>query len=348
METAVGRVSELLYGADGEVNGLHLDCGEEVRFPEGQGHLVRLILEAGSRVEIEGIPASNDASGSHIEAALITNCDSKRSMTFLTPTNQGKPGMLADATPDAQASLVLSDGDRQRIPGANEAKKDELAEQNQPHRAPQQNGGDAATAIGLAYDSLHRIQAILAYLHIMKRQVQGMSQFLDEAKRTYEQALSRYESRNFSAATEFAAASRNLSRMVEIIMARTLRSDTTLPSVVPPPPAAAGSSVDSDQVEESLAEAEAVLSRIHWLLENGTLPLEDRSQIRKIASWGLSLHKQAKHMCRNLDLPDAAELSDAALAGAHSAEHLCREWYVGRTSDPLSRAGVRAIAPAIG
>jgi hypothetical protein len=162
MVTAAGRVSELLYGADDEVNGLLLDCGEEVHFPEGQGHLVRLILEVGSHVEIEGIPAFNDAYRSCIAAALITNCDSKRSMTFLTPTNQGKPGMLADPTPDAQVSLVLSDGDGHRVLEANEAEKNELSEMNQPHRAKQQNGSEAAAAIGLAYDSLHRIQAVLA------------------------------------------------------------------------------------------------------------------------------------------------------------------------------------------
>jgi hypothetical protein len=81
-------------------------------------------------------------------------------------------------------------------------------------------------------------------------------------------------------------------------------------------------------VEEDLAEAESSLSRIHWILTNGTLPLEDRTQARRIASWGDALCKQARHMYQNAAVPDAAELVQAAFAGACSAEHVCRKWYV--------------------
>lgn len=94
----------------------------------------------------------------------------------------------------------------------------------------------------------------------MKRQIPGISQFLDESKHTYQQALSGYEARNFAAAAEFAAASASLSRVVEIIMARTLRSDTSFPSLVPPPPENFFNFTDSGHVEENLAEAESVLA----------------------------------------------------------------------------------------
>ena len=97
--------------------------------------------------------------------------------------------------------------------------------------------------------------------------------------------------------------------------------------------------MDASHVEEDLAEAGSVLSRIHWLLENGTLPLEDRTQVRRISSWGDALYKQAQHMYRQTSLPDAAELAQAALAGAYSAEHVCRMWYVGQvaqSSDKVS------------
>lgn len=187
---------------------------------------------------------------------------------------------------------------------------------------------DAARSIGVAYDSLHRLQAILAYLHIMKHRVPGISQFLDEAKHTYVQSLSRFAASDYSGAKEFAEASESLARVVEIVMGRTLRSDNTLPSLVPPPPKHLGPAPDPEHVEEDLAHAESVLARIHWVLEHGTLPSEDRAQVRKIASWGDAFFKQAQYTYRNAVLEDASEFAQAALAGACSAEHVCRKWYV--------------------
>jgi hypothetical protein len=187
---------------------------------------------------------------------------------------------------------------------------------------------DAARSIGVAYDSLHRLQAILAYLHIMKHRVPGISQFLDEAKHTYVQALSRFAASDYSGAKEFAEASESLARVVEIVMGRTLRSDNTLPSLVPPPPERLGAASEPEHVEENLAHAESMLARIHWVLEHGTLPSEDRAQVRKIASWGDAFYKQAQYTYRNAVLEDASEFAQAALAGAYSAEHVCRKWYV--------------------
>jgi len=187
---------------------------------------------------------------------------------------------------------------------------------------------DAARSIGVAYDSLHRLQAILAYLHIMKHRVPGISQFLDEAKHTYVQALSRFAASDYCGAKEFAEASESLARVVEIVMGRTLRSDSTLPSLVPPPPEHLGQVPEPEHVEEDLAHAESVLARIHWVLEHGTLPSEDRAQVRKIASWGDAFYKQAQYTYRNAVLEDASEFAQAALAGAYSAEHVCRKWYV--------------------
>jgi hypothetical protein len=187
---------------------------------------------------------------------------------------------------------------------------------------------DAARSIAVAYDSLHRLQAILAYLHIMKYRVPGIGQFLDEAKHTYVQSLSRFAASDYSGAKEFAEASESLARVVEIVMGRTLRSDSTLPSLVPPPPKHLGPAPEPQHVEEDLAHAESVLARIHWVLEHGTLPSEDRAQVRKIASWGDAFYKQAQYTYRNAVLEDASEFAQAALAGAYSAEHVCRKWYL--------------------
>jgi len=77
----------------------------------------------------------------------------------------------------------------------------------------------AAILLEQAYDGLNRLHAILAYLNIMKRPVPGISQFLHEAKHTYEQALSHYGCGEFEGAKELGAASQGLSQVVEIIIA---------------------------------------------------------------------------------------------------------------------------------
>lgn len=276
----------------------------------------------------------------YVQAAAITNLDSQCTASLPAPKCRGKSGMLPAGPPQAAASLSHCDG------SAADAEKgcspDPDAGGRKPqhpgayfHRLLQQEDGNgvevarykAVRSIGLAYDNLHRIQAILAYLHIMKHRVPGISQFLDEAKHTYEQALSRFTSGDCASAKEFADASASLSRVVEIVMARTLRADASMPSLVPPPPQHLRSSAEPEHVEEDLAQAESVLSRIHWVLENGTLPSEDRAQVRKITAWGDAFYKQAQHKYRDAVLEDAAEFAQAALAGAYSAEHVCRKWY---------------------
>jgi len=361
MKSIDGRVSKFLYSPSRILNGFLLGRGQEVRFwvtPANIGAVTEIIT-VGSRVEVQGDLQSDDARGEdYLRAALITNLDSKRTASLPAPICQGKSGMLSDGAPKTAASLnhlnrsvaeeeqysttqAPPDGNavEPRVP---QDRSKRLHPGSYFHDLLQQNDGngaelarnDAARSIGLAYDSLHRIQAILAYLHIIKHRVPGISQFLDEAKHTYEQALARFATTDFTAAKEFAEASASLSRVVEIVMARTLRSDTSLPSLVPPPPDHRGASPAPEQVEEHLVQAETVLSRIHWVLENGTLPSEDRAQVRKIASWGDAFYKQARHTYRDAVLEDAAELALAALAGAHSAEHVCRKWYVSHSANP--------------
>lgn len=348
MQTVSGQVARFLEGPRGTLHGLVLDGGQVVRFPAEKGHLVSLIVSVGSHVGVEGTPHPLSETEDYWEPVLITNFDSKRSISFLAPKSQVRPGMLSPTHPHPAASLVHPDvsstpetsslkalGDQQArgAHGASTAFADErtTAQPSSHSHPPLVTRQDAAASIGQSYDCLHRVQAILAYLHIMKRSVPGIGQLLDEAKHTYEQALARYQARSYVAATEFACASASLSRVVEILISRTVRSDDSLPSLVPPPPDLYSQSTSSTDVEHSLAETESVLSRIHWLLEHGTLPLEDRTQVRRIASWGDALYKQAKHSYRQASMPDAVELAQAALAGAHSAEHVCRKWYVGQT-----------------
>ena len=352
MAFVLGRVAKLLRDPDGEIKGMVLDDGHEIRFPAALGHLVAAIIQEACLVGIEGERRSDGLPEGYLKATLIMNLDTSESASLPTPKQECKPGMQFKATPTETASLAhhnsknvaeAKGGGLSAAPNSEELDlsfteldsksmhpasffQSLLRESN--GKVPEFSRNDAARSIGLAYDSLHRIQAILAYLHIIKHRVPGISQFLDEAKHTYEQALARFAACDFNGAKEFAEASGSLSRVVDIVMARTLRSDNTLPSLVPPPPDHLVVPPEPEHVEEDLAQAETVLSRIHWVLENGTLPPEDRAQVRKIASWGDTFYKQAQHTYRDAVLEDAAEFAQAALAGAYSAEHVCRKWYV--------------------
>jgi hypothetical protein len=356
MQCVEGEVSVFLYDTDGRLQGFLLRLGQRVRFCVTFGNIgaVRQVVTIGCYVEVQGDLRTDRVGDEYMQATLIRNLDSTRTARFPAPSRAGKPGTLSDGAPNTEAFQAASEPDSARkMTTENESsgqtgsdKRDidsSLAADNYPqplypgsyfHDSLQYNqtegvaSNEAARSIGRAYDSLHKIQAILAYMHIIQLRVPGISQFLNEAKRTYEQAMAGFASADFDKAKEFGEASRSLSRVVEIVTARTLRSDTSLPSLVPRPPRHGPASSDAERVEEHLVQAGLVLSRIHWILENGTLPLEDRAQVRKIASWGNALYKQARQIYRDDVFEDAAELAQAALEGAHSAEYVCGKWHV--------------------
>ena len=362
MQYVSGRVSKFLLEPNQSVCGLILEGGCEVYFLEEYRTLVHEIVRVGSRVRVQGLLVPDGGSEGYLAATRITNLESGQTISMEFPDPQSTPGTRVRATPATAASLAHPDEKQEKAEetpcNCKQGADQKTVRTNRivPHvqsfpnyfrelllehagHLPDSLRMEAASGIGQAYDLLHRIQAILAYLHIMKRQVPGISQYLDESKHIYEQALSQFARRDFAGARELASASVRLARLVEMTMARTLRSDSSFPSIVPPPPAHLGNNTDSNRVEEKLVETETVLSRVHWLLENWALPLDDRTQVRKIASWGEAFYKQAQHTYGTADLQDAVELAQAALAGAYSAEHICRKWYLGQSANP----GVPAV-----
>jgi hypothetical protein len=317
MQTVSGRIARFLEDPRYGMRGFFLDSEQLVKIPTEQAHLASSILHVGSYVGVEGVRHSGSSGEVYWQPSLIINFDSKRSMSFLAPIRQVGPGMPSRETaPNVTASLVHPDQ-------VGRAESDRCRREDSD---AQQARDQSANAMSESYDTLHRVQAVLAYLHIMQRKVAGIGQLLDEAKRTYEQALARFQDSSFVAASDFAAASNSLSRVVEILISRELRSDSGLPSLVPPPPA---HSTESCEVEQQLDEAECALGRIHWLVENGTRPLEERTQVRRIAGWGDALYKQAQRSYFLASLCDAVEFAEAALASARSAEHVCRKRYTG-------------------
>ena len=357
MQTLYGTVTQLLRDADKRVHGFVLNSGEAIHLSTDHLDLVRAFLTLNSRIQITGDLRSGRNGQQLLTSAHLTNLDSNRSIRLPAPVRLGKPGMLLDATPNTTASLALHQATQEAVPSetglqthsppevldrlleeaASKARQLRSAATEHPHQHSQPllrtTRSDAASAIERAYDRLLRIQATLAYLNIMKRQVHGMSQIHEETTHTYEQALSRHAERDFEGAFEFAAASECLSRVVEGVISRTLRSDTSYPSLVPPPPLHLGTSEKPSGVQDDLNAVEAVLARVHWLLENGTLPLEDRTQVRRIAGWGDAFCQEARRMYQRGSHEDAIELVHAGIDVAVAAERICRNRYVAHAAD---------------
>jgi hypothetical protein len=357
MQTFYGTVIQLLQDANDRVRGFILDSGQAIHFSMDHLDLVAALVTRHARIQITGDLRCDGNGQQLLTSAHFTNLDSNRSTSLPGPVRLSKPGMLLNATPNTTASLALhpitepvppseTGLQTQRRPeildrfpeeGAIKTRQLRSSSTEHPHHHFQPllraTRSDAASAIERAYDGLHRIQAILAYLNIMKRQVHGMSQMHEEARHTYEQALSRHADQDFEGAFEFATTSECLSRVVEGVISRTLRSDTSYPSLVPPPPVHIGTCESPSRVQDELDAVEAVLARVHWLLENGTLPLEYRTQVRRIAGWGDAFYQEARRMYQRGSHEDAIELVQAGIDAAVAAEHICRNWYVVHAAD---------------
>jgi hypothetical protein len=154
----------------------------------------------------------------------------------------------------------------------------------------------------------------------------------DESRHTYQQAVSSYQKQDYAVANEFAAASGELSRSVEVDISRILRVDSSYPTLVPYPPGNQTGVTSSSETEVSLNQVRKLLARIHWLVNNGTLPSEDRAQVRKIASWSDMFYAKGRQALQTGAIIEASYFINAAEALAHSAEHVCKQDYIAHAS----------------
>jgi hypothetical protein len=200
---------------------------------------------------------------------------------------------------------------------------------------PRTTGNDAAIGIGRAYDGIHRIHATLVYVKIIDISINnpGFSPIFDEAKHTYDRALSLYEGRDFEGALEFASASTDLTQVLEIMISRALRSDFLYPSLVLLPPEHQTTFDDSIRIQEELYRVECLLSLIHRVAENGTLS-EDQVQTLNIALCSEHLLKKARQLLQSAEMKEAIDLVHAATVTAHAAEYVCKRWYAMQGIDP--------------
>jgi hypothetical protein len=367
MQAIRGRVASFLSNGSGQIKGLVLDDGIEVRFSPDESSRVSLIVGIGSPVEIHGWTRPGPMNAMRFDASAIKNCESNRIVFFENlplPRDTEVPPPFA--TREEAASLPSLPGE-QRAHSAATAKslglrkrdsaatagEDSLAPhtlrpwQNHPSEPAASfrwtNGDEAAREIEAAYDGLHRTQAILAYVKIVDLKDPDVGRLLEEARQTYQHALLSHQNADFTVAGELAAASRNLSAAVEAIVSRIFRSSSNFPTLVPPPPLRLTSPEQSAQVLDRILRTQKSLARIRWVLENGTMPQEDVEEVQEIADWCEGFFRQAQRAFHAGGIDDSAGLAETAYAIAQAAEHICKKCYV--SHDPDFHASV-AIHPS--
>jgi hypothetical protein len=321
MRIIAGRICGLLNNRAGEINGIILDGGESVRFPPERASGVLLIATLGSQVEVQALVQNGLTANNQFLGIAITNLASKQSAKLaVAPSN--KPEVSAEIYPPPGTVTPLA-------PTLQEL----CARSSQDAGQPAATRRDVADEMEQAYDGLHRTQAMLAYLIMIKQEKSQIGMYLDEAKHTYVQALTRYQARDFEGAREFAAASSSLSKAIEILISRTFHSSSDYPKLAPLPPERIPGRADPGATQRELDRIEHLLARIDWVTDNGTLPTEDREQVRKLAQWSANLRRWALRLADTGAVEEAVEFVRAAEAAASSAEHLCKKCYVTRSAD---------------
>jgi hypothetical protein len=358
MEIVYGRIREVLPASDGEISGFVIDGGLEVHFPKGSARQVAALVPLGSRLEICGDPYRGVSGDPHINAKFITNLDSKRSVNLQNSPPPKEPEMSSLCAPTFAEAASLAPRQRKGTDDAENSLRRETSTSVAAERSSQtyiqpanlishppvkdplgSMGGrvrtdedGAARSIELAYDGLHRAQALLAYVKIVDLQAPDVSQMCEESRHTYQQAVSSYQKQDYAVASEFAAASGELSRSLEVVVSGILRVDSSYPTLVPYPPGNQSAVTSSSETDVSLNRVRKLLARIHWLANNGTLPSEDRAQVRKIASWSDMFYAKGRQAFQTGAIIEASYFINAAEALAHSAEHVCKQDYIAHAS----------------
>jgi hypothetical protein len=348
MDVISGTIREFVYRRAGVPSGFVIDGGMEIHFSSLHALGAAPLLLLGARLEIRGVARSGSSGEPHLDAVSITNLDCHRSVNLHelpsstesgTPLRETAPPVesasliptLPDgATPPSQPSLARSP---KKSPAQRPSPKRSSARGARSRASNQQEG--AARAIQIAYDGFHRTQALVAFLAILEFHEQALGPMLLEAKHTYEQACSNYLHNEFAVAAEFAAASADLLRSVEVVISRVFRSEPTYPRLVAPPEGYGTEPEAVEKVQLDFSRVRRLVARIHWLLENGTLPQEHKEQIRKIATCSGMFYEQGRRLLANGDEVEASYLASAAEAVAHSAEHVCKQNYIAHS--PMSQ-----------
>lgn len=283
--------------------------------------LSRMVPESDSRFDDPDSPPEPEASGlhSHTPSDLTPPAPPSIPDSFL-------PSLLPD---DLDSAMEIENGwEPVIVSKRRECEAGVLRRTDSPVHNLHVDKRRSAHCIEKAYIAIHRTQALLAYCEILGKSSPHVGEVFAEARRTYEQALSRYRRGEFSVAVEYAAASQELSFTLECRTSNFLRSDSEYPTLVSAPPKREHDAQEEAKEAAALNNISSILSRAEECLTNGTLPTEDRAQVRKVVSWAEGFYRDALRAFRCGDLAGAERLAETAGATARAAQHLCKQSYM--------------------
>lgn len=354
MRIIFGKVCRFLYSPDGDATGFMIDDGLEIYFPPSYSRQVLSTLSVGSHAGICGLPCSASAPGSALDATYLANLDSQRSVNLeqqsppdepevpaVTTSTPGLPTPLAPFHHESDANIRLRVENSQLTESVPTYRYDRESQPLRESRPPaacshRSNSEEAVETIERAFRRLHHTQALLAYLKILNLECLDIGELLDESKRAYQKAIANYEGKMYCVASEYALASSELSRTVEILIGRTMSCDSRCPTIVSPPPMHSSPYSGLVNAPSNFAKVELMLSRIRWVIQNGTLRSDDREQVSKIAARSEQLADEARRLVDTSPDGVSSEILKAAEAAVLAAEHLCKQSYV--THEPLEKA----------
>jgi len=296
------------------------------------------VISVGTRVEVEGEADKGMPCGLCIIASVIRNLTTGHVAILAELSSPKRPEMssVLSLTPSEATSLVPLYNvcsPRDEYSCADVATR-HVHESNStdPHdendiSVQGVDGYEAVISIELAYDALHRTQALLAYMKIVDLRGPDIGRLLDESKHLYERALSTFQRREFSSASELASASAGLAYCVEILFVRALRGDANFPTLasLPPKHIACGSEVE--RAEKNTEYIANLLAQLKWHLETSSLSSEDREQIQRLFSWTEDFYEECKKLYQCGASEDAMKMVEAAVWAGQSAQHICKQSY---------------------
>jgi len=105
--TIQGTVRGSRYGPAGDVNGVILDQGTEVHVPPDQAFQLNSLAPTGARIQASGWIQTGPLGDTHLDAATITNLNTRGTMNFQVPPPPPGPGAPPPGPPDPNAAAAM-------------------------------------------------------------------------------------------------------------------------------------------------------------------------------------------------------------------------------------------------
>jgi hypothetical protein len=198
MEVIQGNICEILPETADDVFVLALAGGSEVLLPQKWVSTVLDVVSLGSDLEMCGYAFCALAGDPCVNAQFITNLTSRRSLSLretpaspeASPCSPTPVGATPLAPPFTVVAFEQPEDERVAVPFSYPSSTPLLGNISHNLKLEQHS---APASVELAYDGLHRAQALIAYVRILDLELPDLTHLMEESRQTYELAVASYE-----------------------------------------------------------------------------------------------------------------------------------------------------------